>query len=78
MKLYAKIKKSSEYHHQNPRPDDTVYGLPFEVTIDPDRVHGDKATWDDYCVQGGPGGQYTLADVELYIKRSDGVPVRIR
>lgn len=63
MQLFAKIKRSSEYFGQNPAPDDAVYGLPFPVSIDPDSVRVEKADWDDYCVKGGPGGHYRLADV---------------
>lgn len=72
MKIYAKIKKSSKYHYQAPKGD------LFEVEIDPDSVVGEKAEFDSYCVKGGPGGQYRLEDVNLFMKRRDGVPVRIR
>jgi hypothetical protein len=74
MKLYAKIKRSSQYFDQNPKPAGE-FGMPFDVVINPDSVHGNR---DDFCVKGGPGGQYKLADVNLFMKRSDGVAVRIK
>lgn len=74
MQLYAKIKKSSKYFNQNRLAE--MHGeFPFPVTIDPDKCY-DRAG-DDYPVQGGPGGQYRFADVNLFIKRSDGHPVKI-
>jgi len=60
--LYAKIKRSSKYYGQNswakaePR---RWGGFPFKVRVDP--------AYGEYCVQGGPGGQYRLSDVNLYI-----------
>ena len=51
--LHAKIKRSSEYYGQT-APDEL-----FEVFVDPTR--------GGYCVQGGPGGQYRLADVSLCV-----------
>ncbi len=68
--LYAKIKRNSKYYGQNQMA--KMDGeFPFPVTItnvnDP----------DCYFVQGGPGGQYRLADVNLFIKEKD-MEVRIR
>lgn len=50
--LYAKIKKSSEYAHQS----DKLF--PVRVT---------SAPYNDYVVQGGPGGVYRLRDVSFYV-----------
>ena len=50
--LYAKIKKSSEYAHQS----DKIF--PVRVT---------SAPYNDYVVQGGPGGVYRLRDVSFYV-----------
>jgi hypothetical protein len=60
--LYAKIKRTSKYSHQNDwaKAEPSRWGgFPFKVTV--------IATQDEYCVQGGPGGQYRLADVNLFI-----------
>lgn len=51
--LYAKIKRSSKYYSQGD-------GAPFEVLI----VPGDPC---GYVVMGGPGGQYRLSDVNLFV-----------
>lgn len=61
--LFARIKRSSKYYGQTER------GALFEVYIRP----GDPA---QYLVQGGPGGQYRLADVNLFIL-ADGQHVKI-
>jgi len=53
--LYAKIKRTSKYYGQG-----EIDGL-FEVFIDP-RIR------DEYKVQGGPGGQYRLSDITLWVK----------
>jgi hypothetical protein len=49
--LFAKIKKGSKYHGQGD-------GSAFEVII---------VTGGGYCVRGGPGEQYRLADVDLFV-----------
>jgi hypothetical protein len=61
--LYAKIKRSSKYYGQ------TEHGALFEVFVEA----GNPAA---YLVQGGPGGQYRLADVNLFIV-DDGREVQI-
>lgn len=61
--LYAKIKRSSKYYGQGEK------GELFEVFVEA----GNPAA---YLVQGGPGGQYRLSDVNLYIVE-DGREVRI-
>ncbi len=61
--LHAKIKRSSKYYGQGEK------GALFEVFVEA----GNPAA---YLVQGGPGGQYRLSDVNLYIVE-DGREVRI-
>ena len=59
--LYAKIKKSSKYYHQNEcakSEPERWGGFPFKVWIDP--------SCGQYCVKGGRG-DYRLEDVSLYI-----------
>jgi hypothetical protein len=56
--LYAGIKKNSRYASQVAWAErDGEY--PFRVHI--------QDVVGDYCVQGGPGGQYRLIDVNLYV-----------
>ena len=52
--LYAKIKRSSKYFGQGD-------GTPFEMFID-------GSGYDDYLVLGGPGGCYSLRDVNLFVR----------
>ena len=54
--LFARIKKSSEYTHQDS-------GVPFPVAFYTDC---------EYIVHGGPGGRYRLDDVDLYWSNSSG------
>ena len=69
-KLFAKIKKSSKYYYQNElAADNHQYGLPFAVDIEGDGF--------GYAVQGGPGGQYFLKDVILYIIGEGGKFIKI-
>lgn len=70
--LYAKIKKSSKYYNQNEwaKSDPESWGgFPFAVEICPER--------GGYAVQGGPGGQYRLEDVNLFVINADGRELRI-
>lgn len=60
--LHAKIKRTSKYFGQS------APGALFSVFLDP--------ACGDYCVQGGPGGQYRLADVNLFVIE-DGQELRI-
>jgi hypothetical protein len=60
--LYAEIKRSSEYAHQ------ADAGELFPVHVDP--VRG------TYPIIGGPGGQYRLRDVWLWVVQ-DGKKLRI-
>lgn len=66
--LYAKIKKNSKYYNQNgfAKADGE---FPFPVAI--------RKSGDGYVVKGGPGGQYRLADVNLFVKEG-GSEIRIR
>jgi hypothetical protein len=60
--LFAKIKRSSKYYNQNEWAEAEPKrwgGFPFKVRVDP--------TYGEYCIQGGPGGQYRLADVNLFV-----------
>lgn len=70
-RLYARIRPESKYFHQNKsaerQPD--RWGWPFHVRI----VGGPQL---GYLVKGGPGGQYRLEDVDLFIIE-DGVEVKI-
>lgn len=66
--LYAKIKRSSKYFSQNESAKQNGYGFPFKVAIIP--------AYGEYCVQGGPGGQYALRDVNLFVVE-DGKELRI-
>lgn len=61
--LYAKIKRSSKYYGQGEK------GALFEVFVEAGHPEA-------YLVQGGPGGQYRLADVNLFIV-DEGREVRI-
>lgn len=61
--LYAKIKRSSKYYGQGKK------GALFEVFVEAGHPEA-------YLVQGGPGGQYRLVDVNLYIV-DEGREVRI-
>lgn len=64
--LFARLKKSSKYYHQ------TKPGELFPVLVVP------KSGYDaEYVVQGGVGGQYRLADVNLFVVGEDGSELRI-
>lgn len=69
--LYAKVRIDSKYAYQNKKAekDPDRWGWPFRV-----RIVGCQRS--DYLVQGGPGGQYRLDDVDLYVVE-DGVEVQI-
>jgi len=57
--LYAEIKKSSKYASQADLCRNSPHGYPFQVRIVDDE--------DGYVVKGGVGGQYRIADVNLYV-----------
>ena len=66
--IYAKIKKSSKYAGQAVLAKrDGVY--PFPVNFSDDR--------DGYVVKGGPGGQYRLKDVSLFVQ-AGGNQIKIK
>lgn len=70
--LYAKIKRSSKYYSEQmpmAKKDPGLWGWPFEVSIE-------YQTFGDHVVQGGPGGQYRLCDVNLFVI-DDGKELRI-
>lgn len=67
--LYAEIKKSSEYASQISWAKSQGWPYPFPVRIAP-------GSPDDYIVHGGIGGQYRLADVNLYVIEN-GQKIRI-
>lgn len=60
--LYARIKRTSKYYGQGEK------GALFPVYI--------RAGCGDYHVSGGPGGQYRMRDVALYVI-ADGKELRI-
>lgn len=65
--LYAKIKRSSKYYSKQApmaKADPQLYGWPFPVSIE-------KQKFGDHVVQGGPGGQYRLSDVNLFVVDND-------
>lgn len=62
VKLFAEIRVDSKYFDQSP------IGQKFGV-----HIGGDS----NYCVQGGPGGQYRLKDVHLYARTSTGDLVQL-
>ena len=57
--LMARIRQSSKYHDQGES------GALFPVCI---------ARPGEYCVQGGPGGQYRLQDVDLFAVYDNTMP----
>jgi hypothetical protein len=67
--LYAEIKKSSQYAHQAEWCRNQGYGYPFKVRI--------REASDGYVVKGGVGGQYSLADVNLYVLEG-GKKIRVK
>jgi len=71
--LYAKIKRSSKYYGQNSYAKQ-YSEFPFPVQIEPMWMR-DKI--DGGCVRGGPGGNYRLSDVNLFIKEN-GKEFRIK
>jgi len=72
--LYAKIKRSSKYYGQNSFAIQKNE-FPFPVYIDPDWMGENKV--DGGCVRGGPGGNYRLTDVNLFIMEN-GEEFRIK
>lgn len=69
--LYAKVKESSKDYGQNAiaQNDPERWGWPFAVRIVGSNHRG-------CLVQGGPGGQYPLGDVDLFVVE-DGCEIQI-
>lgn len=62
-RLFAKIRPGSKYFEQG------VKGELFPVAITPD---------GEYPVHGGPGGQYRLLDVDLFVNFDEATqPIQI-
>ena len=59
--LFARVRNDSDFRDQNLVAIDH-HGLPFPVTV----IAG--YSQNSYVVQGGPGGQYRAADVDLYAR----------
>ncbi|ACB28234.1 hypothetical protein [Methylobacterium radiotolerans] len=69
--LFAKIKKSSKFYHQNAWA--KAQGrFPFPVEVQQDAL--------GYVIKGGPGGQYRVRDVNLFaiVKDQRGGTVEIK
>jgi len=71
-KYFAKIRKDSPYVGQiswaKARPQ---IGYPFPVRLT------DRGPLDEYCVKGGPGGQYRIEDLDIYMEKG-GKLVRVK
>lgn len=59
VQLFAKIRKDSKYHHQIEWCISNGLGHPFPVRF--------RAALDHYVLEGGAGGAYRLADVDLFV-----------
>ena len=66
--IFAKVKRNSKYYYQNESAKKNGE-FPFAVNIIKAR--------DGYDVNGGPGGQYRLSDVNLFVIASER-EIRIR
>lgn len=53
--IYANIRKSSEYYASQHQP------KPFPIELK------QSYKFEDYIIQGGPGGKYRLSDVDFYV-----------
>ncbi len=58
----ARIKKSSEYAHQDP-------GRPFPVRL----TDNPSYARDGYIWEGGPGGYYRTKDITLFVEDADTI-----
>lgn len=61
--VFARLRKSSKYYYQKRFAKDRGE-YPFRVTLR-------ENYGDEYVVKGGPGGQYRLCDVDLFVIRDD-------
>ncbi len=59
VQLFAVVRESSKYHSQNEIAREQGY-FPIPVTIQP--------SLDSFVVKGGPGGQYRLEDVDIFVE----------
>lgn len=57
--LFAKIREDSKYHHQIAWCISNGIGHPFPVRF--------RAALDRYVLEGGAGGAYRMADVDLFV-----------
>ncbi|MBH3375287.1 hypothetical protein [Pseudomonas juntendi] len=57
--LFAKIREDSKYHHQIEWCISSGIGHPFPVRF--------RAALDQYVLEGGVGGAYRMADVDLFV-----------
>lgn len=62
--IFARIKKTSKYYRSQHDPEQPL----FPVTVG-------LPQYDDYCVDGGPGGLYRKGDVKLFIVDDAGTPI---
>lgn len=69
--LFASIRKDSEYHHQISWCIRDGIGHPFPV-----RFRAPVARYDEHVLEGGAGGAYRLADVDLHVMH-DGELYRV-
>lgn len=61
--IYARIRRSSKYYYQKRFAKDRGE-YPFRVRLR-------ENYGDEYVVAGGPGGEYRLCDVDLFVIRDD-------
>lgn len=66
--LFAKIREDSKYHHQIAWCISNGIGHPFPVRF--------RAALDYYVLEGGAGGAYRMADVDLFVLH-EGVLYRV-
>ncbi len=60
VQYYARIKKTSEYAHQDP-------GKPFPIRL----TNNSGYARDGYIWEGGPGGYYRSKDINLFVRWKD-------
>lgn len=58
--VYARIRQSSKYFNQD-------NGTPFPISLNTDP----SQLADGFYIEGGPGGNYTPEDLDLYVKKED-------
>jgi hypothetical protein len=60
--IFATIRKKSKYYHQQTFKNKKIIAFEVKLEIDTDPF---------WPVKGGPGGNYTLYDVDLWVKRGE-------